>query len=180
MQRVLTVLSTWFCGALAALALLATAAHAADKTVTWDFTVSPAAVSVNNGDTVTWNTTGFGLHPLSEANASFIPTGSSLASSGTTYQRAFASPGTYYFTCINHGNMRLTVTVTAACAPPAITAALDVDGNGQVDAATDGLLILRYLLGIRGSALIAGALGTCPGRGTFQLIEGYLATRVVP
>ena len=43
-----------------------------------------------------------------------------------------------------------------------IRAKLDVDGNGQVDAATDGRLILRYLAGFRGNALIAGALPTTP------------------
>ena len=44
----------------------------------------------------------------------------------------------------------------------AMRSALDVDGNTVVDAATDGVLILRYLLGIRGSALIAGAVGSTP------------------
>ena len=34
--------------------------------------------------------------------------------------------------------------------------ALDIDGNGQADAATDGVLILRYLFGLRGSTLTAG------------------------
>ncbi len=37
---------------------------------------------------------------------------------------------------------------------------LDIDGNGQADALTDGLLIIRYLFGLRGSSLIAGAVGT--------------------
>ena len=40
----------------------------------------------------------------------------------------------------------------------AMSPLLDVDGNGQVDAATDGIIILRYLLGVRGEALIANAL----------------------
>jgi len=35
----------------------------------------------------------------------------------------------------------------------------DIDGNGAVDAATDCILIMRYLLGLRGSALIASAIG---------------------
>ena len=34
----------------------------------------------------------------------------------------------------------------------------DVDGNTRVDALTDGLIIFRYLLGVRGSALVANAL----------------------
>ena len=44
--------------------------------------------------------------------------------------------------------------------------ALDIDGNGTIDAATDGLLILRYLLGFRDAALISDAVGTCPPMGT--------------
>jgi hypothetical protein len=35
---------------------------------------------------------------------------------------------------------------------------LDVDGNGQIDALTDGLLILRYLFGLEGDTLIAGVV----------------------
>ena len=35
----------------------------------------------------------------------------------------------------------------------------DIDGDGFVDPQTDGILVLRYLLGYRGSALTAGALG---------------------
>jgi Leucine-rich repeat (LRR) protein len=33
---------------------------------------------------------------------------------------------------------------------------IDVDGDGKLDASTDGLLLLRYMLGFRGNALIAG------------------------
>ena len=46
------------------------------------------------------------------------------------------------------------------------SAAMDVDGNGSSDALTDGLLIIRYLFGIRGSALISGAIG--PGATAVQ------------
>lgn len=42
----------------------------------------------------------------------------------------------------------------------AVHPALDLDGNGQVDAPTDGVLALRYLLGFRGNALVLGALGS--------------------
>ena len=57
---------------------------------------------------------------------------------------------------------------------------LDIDGNGQVDALTDGLLISRYLLNIRGPALIAGAIGGGATRTTFTLIENYLAALLPP
>ncbi len=36
---------------------------------------------------------------------------------------------------------------------------LDVDGNGAIDAVSDGILILRYLLGFRGAGLITGVIG---------------------
>lgn len=59
--------------------------------------------------------------------------------------------------------------------------ALDVDNNGSTDAATDGVLILRYLLGFRGSALTNNAMGACPAnnnycRLTATEIEAYLTT----
>ena len=54
---------------------------------------------------------------------------------------------------------------------------LDIDGSStstKYDAATDGLLLLRYLLGLRGSALINGALGATAQRNATQ-IEQYIA-----
>ena len=53
---------------------------------------------------------------------------------------------------------------------------LDVDGNGVIDAATDGLLLLRYLLGIRGDALVANALGQGARRIQASEVESYLQT----
>ncbi len=53
---------------------------------------------------------------------------------------------------------------------------LDIDGNGVIDAATDGLLITRYMLGFRGDALITNALGQTPrARSTAAEIEPWLA-----
>jgi Protein of unknown function (DUF1566) len=57
----------------------------------------------------------------------------------------------------------------AMCSP-------DVDGNGQVSATTDGLLVARYLLGIRGAALTAGALAADAARTVPADIEAYIAT----
>lgn len=52
-----------------------------------------------------------------------------------------------------------------------IRAKLDIDGSGASDAATDGLLILRYLSGLRGSGLIAGiSLGS---RNNATAVEAY-------
>lgn len=54
----------------------------------------------------------------------------------------------------------------------ALKASLDVDGDGNISPVTDGQIILRYLLGLRGSALTAGMVGVGP-RPTLQ-IETYI------
>jgi len=46
----------------------------------------------------------------------------------------------------------------------ATLAELDVDDNGEVNALTDGLLIVRHLMGVGGSALVDGALGAGANR----------------
>lgn len=51
---------------------------------------------------------------------------------------------------------------------------LDIDGNGTVDALTDGLLIIRYLFGIRDEFLINGAVGDGCSRCSIVEIENYL------
>lgn len=53
---------------------------------------------------------------------------------------------------------------------------IDVDGNGVYAATTDGLLLMRYLLGLRGNALIAGAVGAGATRTTSSQIETYIAS----
>jgi hypothetical protein len=53
----------------------------------------------------------------------------------------------------------------------------DIDGNGKVDAATDGLLLVRYLFGMRGPQLTSGAIGADATRSPVQ-IEVYLGNRV--
>jgi hypothetical protein len=52
--------------------------------------------------------------------------------------------------------------------------ASDIDGNGEVDALTDGLLITRYLFGIRGAPLISGAVGGGCIRCSATEVEGYI------
>ena len=54
------------------------------------------------------------------------------------------------------------------------SARLDVDGNGSNDALTDGLLIIRYLFGLRGTALISGAVGSGATRTTASEIENFM------
>ena len=53
---------------------------------------------------------------------------------------------------------------------------LDIDDSGTADALTDGLLVIRYLFGLRGSSLIAGAVDPLAKRKTAADIEAYLQT----
>jgi beta-glucosidase len=55
-----------------------------------------------------------------------------------------------------------------------IMAIADVDGNGEVDALTDGLLVLRYLFDLRGETLIGGVIAEDATRTTAVSIEAYL------
>jgi hypothetical protein len=53
---------------------------------------------------------------------------------------------------------------------------LDADGNGVVDAFTDGLLILRNLFGLTGSSLTQDAIGAGATRMMATDIQNYLTT----
>ena len=56
---------------------------------------------------------------------------------------------------------------------------LDVDGNGKVDAMTDGLMILRKLLGATGTAITANVIGIGATRNSAD-IEAYIQTLKPP
>ncbi|MEO8136190.1 MAG: hypothetical protein ABI831_19715, partial [Betaproteobacteria bacterium] len=55
-----------------------------------------------------------------------------------------------------------------------IRPALDIDDNGASDALTDGLLIIRYLFGLRGNSLITNAFDPLGNRTTATNIENYI------
>ena len=50
----------------------------------------------------------------------------------------------------------------------------DIDGSGNIDALTDGLLLLRYLFNLRDDALIAGAIAGGAERSTSADVEAYI------
>jgi hypothetical protein len=52
----------------------------------------------------------------------------------------------------------------------------DIDGNGDIDALTDGLLTLRYLFGLQGDTLINGVVADDATRKTAEEIEAHLET----
>jgi hypothetical protein len=50
----------------------------------------------------------------------------------------------------------------------------DIDEDGEVGALTDGLMLLRYLFGLRGDQITASAVGTNANRTSNEAIEAYL------
>ena len=52
---------------------------------------------------------------------------------------------------------------------------LDIDSNGQIDALTDGLIILRYLFGLDGEVLIANVIGSGAERYSTNAIKQHLS-----
>jgi glucose/arabinose dehydrogenase len=58
--------------------------------------------------------------------------------------------------------------------------AFDIDNNQSVNATTDGLLVLRYVLGLRGSPLTQGALGSNALRTDPTDIASYLQGLLAP
>jgi hypothetical protein len=57
-------------------------------------------------------------------------------------------------------------------------AELDIDGDGESEPLTDGLLLIRYLFGFSGDALISGAIGSGAERNTAAAVEAYIKARV--
>ena len=55
---------------------------------------------------------------------------------------------------------------------------LDIDGDGENDPLSDGLLLIRYLFGFRDSSLTDGAVSANATRHTAQQIEAYIAARM--
>lgn len=55
---------------------------------------------------------------------------------------------------------------------------LDIDDNGEADALSDGLLIVRFLFGFTGDSLINGAIGENATRNTATEIEDFLESIV--
>ena len=52
----------------------------------------------------------------------------------------------------------------------------DIDGDGEFDALTDGLLVLRYLFGLTGESLVADAVSTVATRSSALEVNQYLTS----
>ena len=64
--------------------------------------------------------------------------------------------------------------VAIATALDDMSGALDIDDNGAVDALTDGMLVLRYMFGMRGASLVNGAVAANARAATPAAVEARL------
>jgi amicyanin len=76
-----------------------------------DFSFTPATISINQGDTVTWNNDGPTPHSATAANGTF-DTG--ILRKGQSGSHTFNEAGTYSYICTPHPYMKGTVVVQAA------------------------------------------------------------------
>jgi hypothetical protein len=51
---------------------------------------------------------------------------------------------------------------------------VDIDGNGNIDALTDGLVILRYLFNLRGDVLISDVIASDATVETSEQVEAKI------
>lgn len=76
-----------------------------------DFQFTPATITINQGDTVTWTNDGPTPHSATASDGSF-DTGVFVAGQSRSY--TFTEAGTFAYICTPHPNMRGTVVVNAA------------------------------------------------------------------
>jgi Dockerin type I domain len=101
-----------------------------------------------------------------------------IVKNGTQHEVRFQLGAVPQTTSVTIGNNTVTPPATVSPLQPAEFSdkLFDIDGNGTVDAETDGLLIVRYLLGLQGNALISGAMGGGATRTTADTITAHLQT----
>lgn len=90
-----------------------------------------------------------------------------------TISGSAAASVTVRATSQSNASTQASTTITFNAAP---VCSFDVDGDGAVNAMTDGLLVVRYLLGLSGSPLIQGAYNPAGTYGNLTDISSRLNT----
>jgi len=93
----------------AASAAVSQAAAAGASAITiQNFAFAPASLTVKAGTTVTWTNNDSPTHSVKWADGA---AGSSPLTTGSSYTRTFATPGTYAYVCGIHASMHGTIVV---------------------------------------------------------------------
>src|SRR5215210_5515371 len=114
----------------ALLALAGPAAAAPQTVVVNNDRFSPADVSLNAGETITWDVQEGGHNIDVYSGPETWKSTSGKDSRGTQVTRAWSQAGTYKYICDYHGSMKGTFTVVAATQPPAGGGGTGGSGSG--------------------------------------------------
>jgi LPXTG-motif cell wall-anchored protein len=125
-----------------------------------DFQFTPAQITVNQGDTVTWTNNGPTPHSATASDGSF-DTG--IFPAGQSRSHTFDRAGTFSYICTPHPQMHGTIVVTASQSggdtPDSSTGGTgDSGAAGAESAQTDGAPALPSTGADAGALLILGAL----------------------
>ncbi len=110
------------------------------------------------------------------------PLGFDVSATGTAYA-AFKSNGIPALFSIDLATGSATMlsslppgfsTISAIAVGDSANCSFDVDGNAVIDPLTDGLLILRAMFGLTGSAVTAGTIGTGATRPTWAQLQPFM------
>ena len=136
---------------------------------TFQVTTRAAAISL----TVTKGGTGSGAVTSNPAGiVCGMDCTETYASTTPVVLSATPTPGSVFMgwlgACIGTGpcnvNVSAATSVSATFAPNNVLPRVDIDGNNNYDALTDGLLMIRYLFGLTGTSLTSGAIGAAATR----------------
>ncbi len=100
-----------------------------------DFSFSPATLTINQGDTVTWVNNGPTAHSATANNGSF---NTGILKAGQSASHTFAQAGTYSYFCQPHPFMKATIVVQAAQAGGTSGGSTDSGGTGSTGSSDTG------------------------------------------
>src|SRR5213593_202780 len=110
-------------GFLAALVIAGSAVGADHPVTVANFSFTPAALTIDVGDSVTWSVAS-GTHTITADNPGAFPDHPAPLSAGGSFSATFTTAGTYAYHCSFHAVMHGQITVVPAATPtPAPTAA---------------------------------------------------------
>jgi hypothetical protein len=110
--------------------------------------------------------------PWLDLNGNFAPTSARLFTANFTATAGFTGTNVRFGANSTSSGFTFTSTPEELTPPPPVN--LDIDGNGSVDALTDGILAIRYLFGLTGTALTNGAVGAGATRASGSDITNHL------
>ena len=100
-----------------------------------DFTFTPGTITINQGDTVTWNNNGPTPHSATANDGSF-DTG--ILKKGQSSSHTFNQPGSFSYFCKPHPFMKATVVVAAAQSDGSGTSGSDTSDTGGSSGSSGG------------------------------------------